>query len=465
MKHNRLATGLTAALAVIIIGLTGCGQARQSDDSATGTPPSLPTPETPASDLLAQIQAKGELVIATEGTWAPWTYHDESNQLVGFDVEIARLIAEKLGVKATFVEGEWDGLLAGISSGRYDIMANGVEVTNERAETYDFSEPYAYIRTAIITSGDNTEISSFEDLSGKQTANTLASTYATLAERYGATAVGVDDLNQTIELLLTRRVDATLNAEVTYYDYMKAHPDANLKIAALTEEASRVSFPVRKGADSQSLLAAVNEALDELSEAGELRRISMKYFNSDLSSLQTEDTPTDPDTASKRQTAVSSEVETPAESTLPEDMPAESTPAQIALQAPEVTQTSIQSPANNNTAITIEAGGKSFAGTLYDNPSAQEFAAMLPLTLDMHDVNANEKAYFFSDSLPTDSTRPGQIHSGDLMLYGSDCLVLFYDSFSSSYSYTPLGSLEDASGLAAALGTGDLQVVFRISNG
>lgn len=92
-------------------------------------------------DQLARIQEKGEIVIATEGTWAPWTYTDENGNLVGFDVEIATAIAEKLGVKATFVTVEWDGILAGIDSGRYDIAANGIDVTEQRSEKYNFSTP------------------------------------------------------------------------------------------------------------------------------------------------------------------------------------------------------------------------------------------------------------------------------------------------------------------------------------
>ena len=115
-----------------------------------------------------------------EGTWAPWTYHDEDDNLVGYDVEVAQQIAEKLGVKATFVEGEWDGLLAGIDSGRYDIMVNGVDITEERAEKYSFSDPYAYNRTAVIVNSANDEIQSMEDLDGKSTANTISSTYACL---------------------------------------------------------------------------------------------------------------------------------------------------------------------------------------------------------------------------------------------------------------------------------------------
>ena len=235
-------------------------------------------------DLLSRIQERGYMIVATEGTWAPWTFHDENDELVGYDIEVAKGIADYLGVDVQFVEGEWDGLFAGLNSRRYDIVANGVEVTSEREETYDFSVPYGYIRTAIIVQDGNDEITSFEDLDGKTTANTLASTYAALAESYGATATGVDDLAQTIELLRAGRVDATLNAEVTYYDYMKAHPDAPIKIAALTEDASQVSIPVRKGEDNASFLAAVNEAIENMRQEGKLSEISEKYFGFDISS-------------------------------------------------------------------------------------------------------------------------------------------------------------------------------------
>ena len=244
-------------------------------------------------DQLAAIKAKGEIVVATEGAWAPWTYHDEQGNLVGFDVEVAKAIADKLGVTATFAETEWDGIFAGLDAGRYDIAANGVEVTDERAEKYNFTTPYGYIRTALIVRGDNDDITSFEDLAGKHTANSIASTYMTLAESYGATAVGVDTLDQTIQMVLSGRADATLNAEVSFYDYMAVHPDANIKVVALTDDASRVSIPVRKDEKSASLLEAINQAIAELDEEGELSRISEKYFGKDITKATTDDAEAD----------------------------------------------------------------------------------------------------------------------------------------------------------------------------
>ena len=236
-----------------------------------------------ADDLLAQIKERGSIIVAMEGTWAPWTYHDEDDNLVGYDVEVAQNIAEKLGVEVEFIEGAWDGLLAGLDAGRYDIMVNGVGVTDERAEKYNFSTPYAYNKTAVIVRGDYDEISSMEDLKGKKTANTITSTYASQAEAYGATVTGVDDLNQTIELLLSKRIDATLNAEVVFNDYKKEHPDSNIKIATYSDQVEEIAIPIRKGDDTVTLLEAVNDALDEMAKDGTLTELSEKYFGIDIS--------------------------------------------------------------------------------------------------------------------------------------------------------------------------------------
>ena len=258
---------MSLMLAVLLLAslLTACGKASSS------------------SDLLTQIQKKGTIIVGLEGDWAPWSFVGEGDTLMGFDVEVAQAIAAKLGVKAEIVPGEWDGLFAGMDSGRYDIVVNGVEVTPDRSEKYDFSDPYAYIRTALIVRGDNEDIKSFEDLNGKTTANSIASTYMTLAEEYGATVSGVATLDETLTMVLQGRVDATLNANVSFTDYMAQHPDENLKIVATTEDASLVSIPVRKGDDTASLLTAINKALAELHADGTISELSVKYFGEDIS--------------------------------------------------------------------------------------------------------------------------------------------------------------------------------------
>ena len=276
MKMKKLLALLLALCLTLALAACG-GEGGSANSEPAGSAASGGT----EGDLLAQIQGKGEITVAMEGTWAPWTFHDEDDNLVGYDVEVSQKIGEKLGVKVNFIEGEWDGLLAGLDSGRYDLMVNGVSVDEERKEKYDFSIPYAANRTAVIVKNENEDIKSMEDLEGKHTANTLNSTYAKIAEAHGAEVTGVDDLNQTFELLFSGRIDATLNAEVTYYDYMKAHPDADIKIAVLAPEASQVAIPVPKG--ETALVEAVNGALKEMREDGTLSALSEKYFGMDIS--------------------------------------------------------------------------------------------------------------------------------------------------------------------------------------
>ena len=266
MKKNILAALLAAAMCLPL--LCACGGAPKDEDSG--------------EDQLAAILAKGEIVVAMEGNWSPWTYHDESGALVGFDTEVAQNIAERIGVKATFVEGEFDGLLAGVDAGRYDMVVNGVGVNRDRQEKYEFSVPYAYDRTAVIVRKDDDSIQTMDDLKGKHTANTIQSTYAATAQKYGAEVTGVDYLNQTFELLFSGRIDATLNAEVSYYEYLRAHPDAEIKIACMDPDTIPIAIPMPKGEKSANLVQAVNDALTEMAADGTLSRLSEKYFEMDI---------------------------------------------------------------------------------------------------------------------------------------------------------------------------------------
>lgn len=286
MRIKRFAAAVTA---ICLLVLSGCGGEnttptdqviQQETNAVTAAPEGSPGE---GAGLLAQIRDKGEITIGLEGTWAPWGYHDESGKLVGYDVEVGEKIAEKLGLKANFVEGEWAGLLAGLEAGRYDMMINGMDVDEERQEKYDFSTPYAYNRTVVIVRADDDSIQSMEDLDGKSTANTLNSTYANVAEAYGANVTPVDDFIQTIELLTSERIDATLNAEVSFYDYLNIHPDAPVKIACIDPQSTEVAIAMPKGEDSDALREAVNKALEEMRSDGTLTQLSEKYFGGDIS--------------------------------------------------------------------------------------------------------------------------------------------------------------------------------------
>ena len=265
----------------------GCGSDKASNDAAAnaGTESSSDTASDSSSDdLLSTIKERGYITVAMEGTWAPWTYHDEDDNLVGFDVEVAKAVADELGVDVQYQEGEWDGLLAGVQSGRYDIMVNGVGYTEERAQAYTFSDPYCYNKTALIVRGDNEDIKSLEDLKGKTTCNSANSTYQLIAEEYGANVLDVETLDGTLEMVLagTDRADATLNAEASFLDYMNAHPDANLKIVDYYPESEKVCIIMPKGDSSDSLKEAINSAIEKLRADGTLSELSNKYFGGDI---------------------------------------------------------------------------------------------------------------------------------------------------------------------------------------
>ena len=279
MKRRTFISLMSVMAAAGVLSLAGCS----SNTSAPTASSTAASASAAAANKLEAIQSNGKLVIALEGAWQPWSFHDESDTLVGYDVEVSRAIAEKLGVEPEYVESDWDSLFAGLDAGRYDLVCNGVEVTEERAKTYDFTTPYGYIHTALAVRKDNEDIKSFEDLAGKTTANSPASTYMELAESYGATVQGIDTLEETIQLLTAGRIDATLNADVSFYDYLNVHPDANFKLVAQTEEASHVAIPVLKS-DDTSFLDALNSAIEALRADGTLKELSEKYFGEDISS-------------------------------------------------------------------------------------------------------------------------------------------------------------------------------------
>jgi cystine transport system substrate-binding protein len=196
-------------------------------------------------------------------------------------VEIGEAVAAKLGVKAQFIEGKWDGLIAGIDAKRYDAVINQVGITEARKQKYDFSQPYIASKAVLVVRQDNDDIKTFADLKGKKSAQSLTSNYGKLAEQSGAELVGTDGFDQSIQLVLTRRADATINDSLSFLDFKKQKPDAPVKVAAQQENAEYSGIIVRKG--EPELVAAIDKALADIKADGTYQKISDKYFGQDVS--------------------------------------------------------------------------------------------------------------------------------------------------------------------------------------
>ncbi|MCD7777277.1 MAG: hypothetical protein LUH47_02080 [Clostridiales bacterium] len=125
-----------------------------------------------------------------------------------------------------------------------------------------------------------------------------------------------------------------------------------------------------------------------------------------------------------------------------------------------VTEETTETTTEDSLNISINIGNSTFTAELYDNESAKAFMDMLPVTVTMNELNGNEKYYYFDETFPTNTQSVGYINAGDLMLYGNNCLVLFYDSFSTSYRYTPLGHIDNPEDLAETVGSGNVTVTF-----
>nr|WP_314892913.1 amino acid ABC transporter substrate-binding protein [uncultured Campylobacter sp.] len=229
----------------------------------------------------AKTLREGTLKVATEGTFSPFSYYNDKNELVGYDVDVARAVAKKLGLKIEFLTAPWDAMLAAFDAGKADAVFNQVSITDERKKKYEYSVPYTVVYGAIIVHKDNNDIKSFEDLKGKKNADSATSNWAQVAKKYGAQNVTVDSFAKSMELLIARRVDTVVRDNTVFYDFLKQRPDAPIKIAAKLKDVDYSAAIVQKG--NKELADQINKALNELKAEGKLKEISLKYFGKDVS--------------------------------------------------------------------------------------------------------------------------------------------------------------------------------------
>ncbi|MGG4265474.1 amino acid ABC transporter substrate-binding protein [Peribacillus simplex] len=266
---------LLSLLLAFTFVLTACGsntknEANDNDNKSSSK-----------ESLYDKVKKDGVLTVGTEGTYPPFTFHDDSGKLTGFDVEISKEVAKHLGVKAEFKETQWDGMLAGLDAKRFDMIANQVGINEDRQKKYDFSDPYIQSGAVLLVHKDNSDIKSFDDLKGKTSAQTLTSNYNDLAKSYGAKVTGIEGFSQSVQLIGSKRVDATINDKLSYLDYKKQHPEAPIKVADEEENGVKSGLLFRK--DSDKLVEEVNKALKAMKDDGTYAKISEKWFGEDVS--------------------------------------------------------------------------------------------------------------------------------------------------------------------------------------
>ncbi len=279
----RIRTALTALTVAVLSAsaLAACssGESAADQSSGAGTPSSS---SSDGGDALADLQASGVLRVGTEGTYAPFTYHDTSTgDLTGYDVEVITAVADKLGVTPEFSEVKWDAIFAGMEAKRYDIVANQVTINPERTAKYDVSQAYTVSEPVALVRADDTSIASLADVAGKKSAQSATSNWAGIATDAGATVEPVDGLTEAVAALKDGRVDLTFNDNLAALNYLSTTGDTSVKIAFdLPDQAVQQALVLRK---DSGLLDAVNKALDELRADGTLAKLGEKYFGQDVS--------------------------------------------------------------------------------------------------------------------------------------------------------------------------------------
>lgn len=256
---------------LVIAAAAGCATKKETKQE---------TAPAAGQDTLSKIKKDGEFLIGTEGTYPPFTFHDASGKLTGFDVEVAEEIAKRMGVKPVFKETQWDSMFAGLDAKRFDMIANEVGIREDRQKKYDFSKPYISSSAVLVIPKDKDKPAKFEDVKGLKGAQSLTSNYADIAKKNGAEIIGVEGFNQAVELLSSGRADFTINDRLSVLNYLQTKKDAKIKIVDTEKNAAESGFMFRKGDDK--LVAEVNKQLDAMMKDGTYDKIAKKWFGENV---------------------------------------------------------------------------------------------------------------------------------------------------------------------------------------
>ena len=236
-----------------------------------------------AADLLATVKARGTLTVAMEGTYPPFNYKDQkTGELAGYDVDVARLLGAKLGLKVEFVSSEWASILAGLSANKYDVIISQVGINPKREQAFDFSVPYIYsMPQLIVRKDDKAAYKALADLKGKKLGVGQGSVY----EQQAKAVPGIDVRSyaaapDTMSDLASGRLDAALNDSLMSA-YLLKISKLPIRAGAQVGAVERMGIPFQKG--NPQFKEALNKALADISADGSLKAVSLKWFGIDVS--------------------------------------------------------------------------------------------------------------------------------------------------------------------------------------
>jgi cystine transport system substrate-binding protein len=235
-----------------------------------------------AQDLLDTVKQRGTLQIGLEGTYPPFDSKDSKGELVGYDVDVAKAVAAKLGVKPVFVTTEWSGIIAGLKAGKYDVIVNQVGITPQRKESLDFSQPYTYSAAQLIQRKNDTRaFKSLDDLKGHKVGVSLGSNYNDMAKAVAGVQVATyPGAPEELSDLAAGRIDAALNDHLMLAYLLKTAP-LPLRTGAIVGDPSEMGIPFNKG--NPQFAQALDGAISALKKDGTLAKISQKWFGIDVS--------------------------------------------------------------------------------------------------------------------------------------------------------------------------------------
>ena len=265
---NRKKSLVVIGLAGLILGACGNPSATSQEDQS-----------------LSKVEEAKELVVATSGTLYPSSYYNDNNELVGYDVDVAKEVAQRLGVEVVFKEYNVDGQVSSLTKGEADLAANDFGLTDERAEKFSLSTPFKYsFNSMIVRESDDSGIASLDDLAGKKAAGEPNTSYMRLAESYGAELVTYDNAtnDQYLTDVANGRTDVIINDYYLQKMAVAAMPDIPVKILEnVYFDPNETGFLFVK--DHKALREKVNEVLAEMKEDGSLKALAETYFQTDIS--------------------------------------------------------------------------------------------------------------------------------------------------------------------------------------